>query len=236
MSIAVKQIFNNACQLAGLIDTDETVDGSLGKVCEIKLNELLQQLNLDQLFPFAQNIIDYTTVTNTNTLTIGESGADITAERPVFIERILYLATGDSNPSNIQGIDLPDLVNISTTAGQGTPSYFGVNATYPNSKIYFDVVLSAGSKLVIIYNKALPIVGVNDLISAPPEYSDLFVNGLARKVGAVKSVSAEIMQTIDILYKESITRITRNNSRRQVPLMNIAPVNNIYSYNAVGEF
>jgi hypothetical protein len=233
MSIAVRQVINHAFQLAGVLDLDESADGSDGAAAVIILNELIGQLNIDQLLPFSQQVETYTVASTKNAYTIGTTGTtDIVADSPSFVERILYQTSSGSNPISIQGVDLPDLLSVARSQNQGTPSCFAVNETYPNSTIYFDVALTGGTILTIIYNKSFPAYTINDTILAPPSYSDLFVTGTARKICVLKKMPAETLQSIDILWKEAKDRIKKNNGRRQTPMLNMGFMENIFSYDA----
>jgi hypothetical protein len=240
MSILVRQVINQAYQLAGVLDSDETADGSDGALAVQSLNELIGQLNIDQLLPFSQQVETYTVATNKNAYTIGLDTSittpDILATSPSYVERILYQTSSNTRPMNIQGIDLPDLLSVANSQLMSTPSCFAVNETYPNSTIYFDCSLVPGCILTIVYNKAFPEYNINDTISAPSAFSELFVTGLSRKLCVLKKMPAETLQSIDILWKEAKSRIQRNNGRRQTPLMNMGVVQNGYSYDATWSF
>lgn len=235
MALSVQQLINHSYQLAGVLDTDETADGADGAIAVIKLNEFIGQANIDQLLPFAQVIETYTPSVLKNTYTIGLDTSvdtpDILAVSPMFIERILYQTSGESRARTLEGIDLIDLLSY-RTSNSSTPSYFGVNETYPNSTIYFDTVLPAGCTLTIIYNKELPAALVNGDLLVPNSYADFLVCGLARKLAVLKKMPAETLQSIDLLYKEAKTRIQHNNGRRQTPTISAGFVENVMSFNA----
>jgi len=237
MSIAVRQVINHAFQLAGVLDLDEKADGSDGSAAVIKLNELIEQLNIDQLFPFSQVVHTYTALSQ-DTFTIGQDVSvtppDIVAVAPTFIERILFQSSSTARPYSVQGVDLPDLLGVRRLGTQGAPGCFAVNETYPNPTIYFDCVLSPGSILTIVYNKAIPYAGINDTIMAPGSYSDLLVTGLARKLCVLKKMPAETLQSVDILWKEAKARVAKNNGRRQTPMLNFGAVDSIMSFDAFG--
>ena len=242
MSAIIRNIINQAYQLPGIISADEVADGTDSALALIKLNELLGQLNIDGLFPFSHKIITFPITTSKFSYTIGAVTlplvADIAEERPAFINRMLFRYNNTSVPMNVQQFDLPDLMSrVRTMTTTGTPSCFAVNETYPMSEIYFDIMPSTGSTIQLIYNASVPYVDINTTLMVPPEYNEVLITGLSRKLCVMKQMPAESLQSIDILWKESINRIKSANQRNQVPVLDIYGGNygsNILSFNAWG--
>lgn len=241
MSAIIRNIVNQAFQLPGIIAADEQADGTDTALALIKLNELLGQLNTDQLFPYSQKIVTYTIPTPKLSYTLGidtPSTADIADERPCFINRILYQTNSNSSPVNVQQLDLPDLLTRQRALmAIGSPCYFAVNNGYPLVTIHLDCRPQAGSVFQIVYNASIPQVTINDTLAIPPEYNDVLVVGLARKLAVMKQMPAETITQMDVLWKESINRIERSNSRHQIPVLDLSGRyngNNAYCYNAIG--
>ena len=242
MSAIIRNIVNQAYQLSGIISIDEEADGTDSAMAVIKLNELLAQLNVEQLFPYSRKIINYTITGAKPFYTIGTDlvlTADIAEERPCFINRMTYRYTSQSIPMCVQQIDLPDLLERQRSLGAtGTPIYFATNPTYPLTEIYFDIIPTTGSILQIIYNAPIPQITINSTLAVPPEYNDVMVTGLARKLAVLKQMPVESITNIDLLWKEAISRVKDNNSRNQGPILDIQGGyglgNNIFNFNAIG--
>lgn len=226
MSAIIRNIVNQAYQLPGIISDDEVADGSMSAMALIKLNELLAQLNIQQLFPYSQRVVSFTipTIKNSYTigipLNIGDAPADIAEERPCYINRIYFYPSGLATPINVQHLELADLIGArSSMQVSGTPNYFAVNQTYPYSEILFDVKPNVGNLLQIVYNASIPSVTINSVLAIPPEYNDLLVTGLARKLCILKQMPAETLQSVDILYKDAVSMIKQSNGRNQIPTL-----------------
>ena len=223
MAANIRAIINQAHQLCGVIAADEVSDGTDTNIALIKLNEILAQLNIDQLFPYSRMVVDHVCPTIRYKYSIGNDDplqvADINYERPSFINRIHIYTNANSLPLDIQQLDLPDLL-ARRTQGSGTPRYFATNPTYPNMEIYFDMAPQTGSILQIIYNKAVPDVTINTVLQIPHEYNEVLVTALARKIAVLKLMPSETVERMDILYKEAISNVKRANSRNQIPTLN----------------
>lgn len=239
MSAIIRDIINQAAQLPGIIAADEVLDGTDSALAIIKLNEILAQLNVDQLFPYSRKVVSYQIANPKLKYTMGvnnPSSADIVEERPCFINRILFQYQNTSSPLNIQQLDLPDLLlRQSSVNAVGSPAYFAVNPLYPLVDLYFDCKPQAGSTISIVYNASIPTVTINDTLAIPPEYNSVLVTGLSRELCVLKQMPNETLANVDILYKTAISRVTANNSRNQLPVLDLGGFNNnAYVYNAIG--
>lgn len=224
MAANIRAIINQSHQLCGVIAADEVADGNDTNIALIKLNEIIAQLNVDQLFPYSRTIVEYNVIAEKWKHTMGIDTvapivvADIAYDRPSYVNRINYYSSVTSNPIEVLQLDLPDLLS-KRTQGVGAPRYFAVNPAYPLAEVFFDMKPQAGSIIEIVYNKVLPTVTINDMLQIPPEYNEVLVTALARKVAVLKQMPTDIVQQMDTLYKESINQVMRSNSRNQVPVL-----------------
>jgi hypothetical protein len=219
--IIIKQVLSQAAQLSGIISVDEQLDGTLGAMALIKLNEILAQLNLDQLFPYSKKIVSYTPASQKLSYTIGIANpvADIQEVRPAFINRILAYPGGSSTPFNVQQIALEDLLSRQLPTSSSTPSGFAVNPSFPLAEIHLDVKPTQGMSFLIVYNAELPQMTINSQLEAPLEYTDVLVTALARKLAVLQQMPEETISLVNTLYNEAITRVRTANSRNQVPTL-----------------
>lgn len=97
--------------------------------------------------------------------------------------------------------------------------YFAEDGGYPLIKIYFDIKPQPGSNWAIVYNEPIPAVTINSLLEIPPEYTDLLVCTLAKRLAVLRQMPGDTLQSMDMLYKESVLRVKRNNARLQLPLL-----------------
>ena len=239
MSAIIRDIINQSAQLSGIIASDEVLDGTDSALAIIKLNEILAQLNVDQLFPYSRKVVSYQIANPKLKYSFGvdnPSTADIVEERPCYINRILFQYQNTSSPLNVQQLDLPDLLlRQSSINAIGSPSCFAVNPLFPLVDLYFDCKPQAGSTISIVYNASIPTVTINDTLAIPPEYNSVLVTGLGRELCVLKQMPNETLTNVDVLYKAAINRVMANNARNQLPVLDLGGYNNnAYVYNAVG--
>jgi hypothetical protein len=233
MSAIIKDIVNQALQMANVIDSSEEASGTDAQQAVTLLNLTLSQLNTEQLFPYSCKVISYAIASPQQSYTIGQGvapSAEIVAERPAFIERVLYFTSLGSQPRDLIQLALPDLL-ASTRVGSSTPQGFAVNPLYPNAEIYFDIAPSAGSTIKVVYNAAIPTVTINSTLEVPPEYNEVLVTALARKVCVLQSMPEALTASINTLYQQALGRITLNNSRNQVSTLSLYGDNNRFGSN-----
>jgi hypothetical protein len=141
MAIDIRSVVNQAFQLPGIIALEEVASGTEAAMAVMKLNDIVAQANLDQMFPFTRKVVNVIGLPAQNTYTMGltSPASDIAETRPSFINRLLYYPSINSMPMNVQQVDLPDLLfrrrSIQST---GSPMYFAEDGGYPSIKIYFE--------------------------------------------------------------------------------------------------
>jgi hypothetical protein len=233
MSIKINSIVQQAFNLANLTSEEfaENVDGTRADQAILKLNNILGQFNLDQLFPFARKIVEYQVSTSKNVYSIGiDDGdipvvADIQYDRPVFINSISYRTNVNAFPTSLMQIDLVDLEARLVRTATGSPVYYSVDGEYPLTNIYFNVQPMSGAYFTFIYNKEIPQVGINDTIAIPNAYADILVCALARRLAV--NMPPEIVGNIDALYKDAYYNIEKYNARFAAPLDRVLNHNSI---------
>jgi hypothetical protein len=217
----VKNLINQAFAQIGSISDDEEADGTDGALGVQILNQIINQANVEQLFPFMNTVTSFTVTTLKNEYTIGDLG-DISADRPEYISRILSASSSGASLCPVRQMDLADLLQYVSPSSSGSPSFFAYNAEYPEGKIYFDKSPSVGSILTMVYTKGFPVVTIDtDLTTVPPKYDAFIVASLSRLLAVHKKRPAEIVANMDKLYQGSKQYILNSNARSQVPTMSI---------------
>jgi len=241
MSAIIRDIINQAGQLANIIDQTEQLEGTDSNIAVTQLNLLLTSLNVEQLFPYSCKVVSYPVVASQPSYTIGITTptSNIVSERPSFIARVMYFSNASSLPIDIVQVALADLL-AHTRIGPGIPCTFALNPTYPAAELFFDISPSAGGIIKLVYNAVIPAVTINSTLEIPPEYNEVLITGLARKLCVTHSMPAELLQSIDILYKQAIDRIFVGNSRNQVSTLDLygdsgSRQNSFYTFNAFAE-
>ena len=226
VSIDVNSVINQAYQLPGIIDPDETAGGSDASAALLKLNQAISQLNTEQLIPWARKTVTVSGLAPALSYSMGTQEQpsdplpDIAASRPLFVNRLLYFPNANTMPLNVQQVDLPDLLyRRKSITASGTPMYFAVDGAYPYTNVNFDIRPQAGSQFSITYNEPVPRCVLGGTMQAPPEYEDLMICALARKLAVLKQMPSDTLAMIETLYRESVMRVTQANSRLQIPLL-----------------
>ena len=244
MSISIQSVVQLAYQQVGMTMSNEQVNGDDGAMAISLLNNLLHQWNVDAFLPWTREVVTAKPSAQQITYTIGiqEIGfpaPDISAIRPDFINRLLYYPSVNTRPMNVQQQDLSDLLYRQTVVTAiGTPLFFALDGNYPYQTLYFDIKPQAGSQWIMIYNAPIQDVSISTKLSAPMEYMELFITGLARKLCAYFQLPSDTCANAKVLWEEAFNRIRRANSRSKIPTLddltgsNSMRVNNILTGNA----
>ena len=221
--IDIRSTINQAYQLCGILALNETASGTQAQMGVLKLNDIISQMNIAQLFPFSQKAVLHTVTTPQNSYSIGlDQGntADIQEIRPCFIGRILYYPSINSMPMNVQLQDFADLeFRRKTISAVGSPMYFATDGRYPITNIYFDIKPQNGSSFKIVYNEPIPEVTISSEISVPPEYSNLLICALAKHISVLQQMPSDTQTNMNALYNEACARVTTSNGRSQIPTL-----------------
>lgn len=225
--ISIKTVIVEALREIGAVSWNEEAEGDDAKIAESILNQVVAGLNQEQLLPFSRVITNFTVTAPQRVFTIGQvpspgTPADIVADRPLHLTGVYWVPSGSSTPSELIGVDLASLITRgTTTASTGMPSIFAYNPTYPAGEIHLDINPSPGGALRILANKSLEIVNSNSKPAWPPEYTQLLILALARKLGSRRQAPADTLANIDALYKEELSILKYSNSRNQMGLLEL---------------
>jgi hypothetical protein len=206
----VRNVVVDAYKMIGDIADSEALDGTRSTVGVDLLNQMITKLNLDNMFAFTMQNVNFTPSSSKRSYTIGlptvaHPTVDINAPRPSNITRLYAKPTSNIAASyEVNKIGLQDLP-IFSTEGSGAPLYFAYNSTYPHASIELSSDLS-GYDLVICYNTAIPSVQFNDILEIPPEYEPALKYGLAvilaKRYGKEREVIADMSSLRDETYED----------------------------------
>ncbi|TRZ51947.1 MAG: hypothetical protein D4S01_03835 [Dehalococcoidia bacterium] len=222
MAIKVSSLINQAYQMIGVVDDDESANGTQNATGLLWLNQTLAQLNVNQLFPYSREVIEYPIQTPKLSYTLGDdesAPADILGARPAFINRVLFQCAGSALPYEVYNQDLPDLYAKRRSArAQGAPQYVAYNPKYPDGELLFDIAPQAGGSLIVIYNTEIPfIVSSNETLAIPAEYSMFLACSLGLALAVNNQVDASIKLGVMALRDEAEATIETSNGRNQIP-------------------
>jgi len=235
MSLNVRALVNDAFLSAGVLNSNtgrgvEGIDANQGVII---CNEVLGQLNVEELFPFQMSIVEFVIPTLKFNWTIGLSTADIAAIRPSFINQIYFQYNTNASPVRVTQIPISEILNYKAVNASGSPIYFAYNPKMPNGEIMFNIRPFASGTISIMYTTAIPQVTINDTLDIPLEYNELIKYAIARKVAQYKQMPLDVVNSIDVLYKDARSRVGTLNSRGKVPVLDDTGRTNITQNNVL---
>lgn len=140
ITFTARDCVTKAAQALGVVGIGETPDAGVGQMGLDLLNGLIDSLLTQRLALPASQRDTYSFVANQSTYTIGPSGADWTATRPVSIDYVSVLNSTASTPFEIPLDALDDqsyaAVTIKTLTANFPFQYYW-NATTPNGTLFF---------------------------------------------------------------------------------------------------
>lgn len=235
----------DAFKMIGAINDAESLDGTRTTIGTELLNELISQLNLDNFFASSITTATLIPVVSSGEYTIGidpdplATPADIASPRPATIMRGYYSYQQNSVKTEMYQVAPQDIGRFQQAQQtSGVPVYFTYISDYPYGIIRLSCKLMANAQLTLTYNKALPVVGINDNLPVPPEYQPALKHSLAYVLANRYGAPQEVIAGMKNLREESHAMIKRNTLAR-TPLIhelggpngwNQAP--NVYNFGA----
>lgn len=167
-----------------------------------KLNRLLGQWATRRLFVAYMSFTAYTFSASQQSYSIGPSGADFTATRPVRIERANLVIVADSPDTEMQleVINTDDYASLNIPALSSTiPTRLYYQATYPNGTLWpRPYPTTTTNKLrLFVWNQITEYAALSDTVTLPPGYLDAIVLSLAESMLAQYPTVAAAQYIID---------------------------------------
>lgn len=208
--VNIKNILIDAYKIASLVSEYDVPDANQTQIAINELNDIIYNLNLDNYLPFTRNTVEFN-ANGSNTMTIGSSGCDITAETPVIVQKIFHNVSNNYN--ELKRVAYEDIFAFRKPQNSvGDPHVFSYDRTWPNGRLSFDYTPRIGTSFIIIYNKQLPEVTINSILDIPNEYGDLFKNMLATTLMRRHKVDPNAIIMIEEFVNSTLNKIKNRNS------------------------
>ena len=152
-----------------------------------KLNRLLGQWATRRLFVYVENHNSYTFSASQQSYTIGPSGANFTATRPVRVLRANLRQVADSPDTHIplEVINTSDYAALRVPALSSTiPTKLYYQPTFPNGTLWpwpYPTVTTNQLEL-FTWNQIASFAALSDAVSFPPGYLDALIYALAESM------------------------------------------------------
>ena len=155
----------------------------------------------------------FTLTGGTSTVTIGATGATVTAPRPTFFTGVNYVIIGSSPEVEVPMGQLDDdsYANLSIKTLTSTyPTQWYWNATTPNGTLIFWPVPVDDVDIVLYYSQSMTEpVTINDTMVGPPGYQEAFMYQLALRL--CTPFGRQIPEGLPQLAADAYARMQRPN-------------------------
>lgn len=211
----VRAICTDALTEIGVIAANETPDAPTIQLALLRFQNQIDAWAAERLTLSVQSRTAITWPASTSTQTIGPTGGDITAQRPVWINQINYVVPGTS-PAVEVVIAPMDQDSYSANSIKALPSAYPLAYFYQTS---IDTVLGTiflwpqPNQQLTLYLYAPQAVDVpatiDDILLGPPGYQEAFMYQLAMRL--CRPFGVPLTGDLQMLATEAYKRMKRPN-------------------------
>lgn len=201
------ELIRESYAFAGIAPTKNALDGRMSSEGLGFLNELLYKWNADNYFPFTSNTVDGH-VSGGRTIISPDDGADLVGPKPINVNKVLFKYCNEWYSLKRRSYE-----NIWETVHQTTiPAFFAfTNDENGNGVLIFDAE-KGNFDCRVIYNKNLPEMDFNDVLTAPPQYEQALKYGIAALVCAGYGMPPDVQANAERLRDSVLASIKKTNS------------------------
>lgn len=206
--------------LLGVKAPGQAVDGSEAQGVLERLNTMLDFWAVESMFAYATQRVTGTLLPNTQTMTIGQSGADfiVPSGRPVRLEDGCYFSLTNGIDYQIDNINEPQFNSITfkNLAGIG-PEVCYYDAGLPNGTLYFYPLAASSVVVTLIVNtQVAQFADLTTDYNLAPGYKRTIQYSLVEEIAAdyEKPVPDQVAK-IAAMARRSIKRLNH-----AVPILN----------------
>ena len=181
---SVLTMLANALMEIGVLAQGETASANDAAFALSKCNRMLSSWNTRRLYCYYYSQAAYTLPVSSSSYTIGRSGAQLVADRPVKILAANMLSGGTTRyPLSVLSVEDSRITTVSVTSST-IPEWLYYQATYPNGTIWLSPYPTDLSNLLELFTMAQlsAFTSTADAISLPPGYEDAITYSLAESM------------------------------------------------------
>lgn len=221
---------NRALRLLGVLAEGESPSADTSNDALTALNQMIESWSIERLSVFATTTTTFTWPANTQTLTLGPSGATITATRPIDIDDSTYY-TYSSLDYSIQLINQDQYNSIVLKTTTSTlPEVLFVNMGYPSIEMsLYPVPLNDLSFHLVSVTPLTQPATLGTTMAFPPGYLRAFTYALACELAPEFGV--EPSPTVQKIASTSKRTLKRINNPEDVMVMPAAILPNPGGFN-----
>lgn len=184
-NITALDLIEDALREIGVLSEDATATASQASDALRLLNRILEQFANQRWLVHTENLLSYP-LADASPFTIGPSGADMTASRPLKVLSA-YATSGDMTyPVAVLSASQWD--GLPPVPAGSAPSRMYVAATYPNVNVYVDSPTTGYTLSMRVQSLLTAFATTATTCALPPGYDDLLVLTLATRLAPSYSV------------------------------------------------
>lgn len=177
------------------------------------LNRLLERWSNQRLMLYVETQLSYT-LTGAGSFTVGESGADLTAARPIKVLSAYAELASIHYPVDVLTAEQWDGISLNTSGGAPTELYY--QAAMPNGTVYVHNDTAGYALKMRVQTALTSFASLSTSASLPPGYEDALVLDLAVRMAPSYGLSASADTKREaVLAKRVLKRVNL-----QVPTLN----------------
>jgi hypothetical protein len=182
----VRLIATNALQEIGVLGEDEAMSASQGAFVLARFQHQIDAWAADRLTLALQQRTAFTLTSGTSTVTLGPTGADVTMQRPVWVDAVTYVIPGSS--PDIESLPLGrmiaqqyDALTIKELASAlPTQWFYQTSTTQTYGSLFLYPQVTQDVEVVVYAPLAVGVPATLDTIMiGPPGYQEAFLYQLA---------------------------------------------------------
>ena len=168
MSRTARDLVESAYGVSGVLGLGATPKSHELNAGITELNNLIETLDADGLWPYHQSVNEFTLVSGQATYTIGDGG-DFDIARPTRINSVSVIIGDTSSKVNL--VTPLDFANYSRTSGNtGVPSMAVYRQTFPLGELEFYPAIGGSYGVVIVSDSVSSEYEADDVLLFPRGY------------------------------------------------------------------
>lgn len=223
MADTALDVIKDALRDLGVVGKAQDIDDDDAARALTRMNDMLDSWSIQPYAIYAWADITHNLVAGTASYTIGATGADITAARPVQIIQA-FVRDASSYDYPVEVISYSDYLRITDKTTDTTyPNKLAYNPTHPNGTIYIWPVADTVNTLHMVAESLLSnLSSTSATFTFPPGYRQAVVKNLALQLAPM--FGASVLPEMNKQAAAGLAAIKRANNRTRT---NNARIDNV---------
>lgn len=229
------ELIDNALLLLNISAIGDSISAEEMQATKTTLNMMLDSWNNQHASLYYVVNSSFSLTANDGSYTIGPSGADLTATRPLRIDSAFTRLPGQANPVDYQ---MSQLTNqqyqdlILKNVGTSYPTHYLYTPTFPNGTLYLYPVPSVTLELHLsMWQQLIQVTALTDSISLPPGYARAILYNLAYELAPYYGRELGMSHPITMTAKNSLDVIKTVNAEPGIAKIDQSLVINSRDFN-----